>query len=63
MDHHSQFHPDSERTGDQLKKIFNKLACTNASSGNPNMPFLVQEAKAIRILTIEKTEGVNGLED
>ena len=32
--HHTAFHPDQERTGDQLKK-FNKLSKTLMGTGNP----------------------------
>ena len=57
------FHPDLERTGDQLKKKFNKLAKTKMGTGEPTMPADVREAKAICHLIIEKLEGVTGSED
>lgn len=60
---HMQFHPDNERSGDQLKKKFNKLAKTQMGTGDPTMPADVREAKAIRLLIIEKSEGVTGSED
>jgi hypothetical protein len=60
---HMAFHPDQERTGDQLKKKFNKLAKTKMGTGDPNMPADVREAKAIRKLIVEKSEGVTGSED
>ena len=52
-----------ERTGDQLKNKFNKLVCKDAPFGDPNIPFSVQETKAIRIHMIEKSEGVTGFKD
>ncbi len=60
---HMQFHPDQERSGDQLKKKFNKLAKTQMGTGDPNMPADVREAKVIRGLIIEKSEGVTGSEE
>jgi hypothetical protein len=60
---HSAFHPELERAGDQLKKKFNKLACTQIPTGNPNIPPPVREAKEIRDLIIEKSEGVTGSEE
>ena len=60
---HMQFHPDNERSGDQLKKKFNKLSKTQMGTGDPTMPADVCEAKAIRLLIIEKSEGVTGSED
>ena len=65
MDHHSQFHPDLERTGDQLKKIFNKLACTNASLETQTchfwhkrqMPSEFSQLKRVRELLVWKIEG------
>ena len=44
---HMQFHPDQERTGDQLKKKFNKLAKTQMGTGDPTMPADVRKAKTI----------------
>ncbi len=58
-----RFHPDLERTGDQLKKKFNKLAKTKMGTGDPTMPPDVREAKEICGLIIEKSEGVTGSED
>jgi hypothetical protein len=58
-----QFHPDQERSGDQLKKKFNKLAKTQMGTGDPTMPADVREAKVIRGLIIEKSEGVTGSEE
>jgi len=60
---HSVFHPELERTGDQLKKKFNKLARTQIPTGNPNIPPAVREAKEIRDLIVEKSEGVTGSEE
>jgi hypothetical protein len=60
---HSAFHPELERTGDQLKKKFNKLARTQIPTGNPNIPPAVREAKEIRELIVEKSEGVTGSEE
>jgi hypothetical protein len=60
---HAAFHPDEERNGDQLKKKFNKLAKVKMGTGDPNVPPDVSEAKAIRKLIIEKTEGVTGSEE
>ncbi len=63
MDHHSRFHPELERTGNQLKKKFNKFTRTKVPTGEPNIPFIVSEAKAIWELIIEKEEGATGLEE
>jgi hypothetical protein len=60
---HMAYHPEEERSGDQLKKKFNKLAKTKMGTGDPNIPADVQEAKAIRKLIIEKSEGVTGSEE
>ena len=57
---HMAYHRDEERSGDQLKKKFNKLAKTKMGTGDPNMPAEVREAKEIRRLIIEKSEGVTG---
>ena len=62
-DCHAQFHPELERTGDQLKKKFNKLSKTKVPTGEPNIPFTIQESKAIRLLIIEKTKGATGSEE
>ena len=40
------FHPDQERTGDELKK-FNKLSKTKMGTGDPTMPEEVRVAKEI----------------
>lgn len=45
--HHMQFHPDQDRTGDQLKNKFNKLEKTQMGTGDPPMPADVRKAKAI----------------
>ena len=60
---HTTFHPDQERMGDQLKKKFNKHSKTRMGTGDPTMPNDVCEAKEIRRLIIEKSEGVTGSED
>jgi hypothetical protein len=60
---HSSFHPELERTAEQLKKKFNKLSQTKVPTGNPTIPFTVREAKAIRVLIIEKAEGATGSEE
>jgi len=62
-DRHSRFHPELERTADQLKKKFNKLARTKVPTGDPIIPFVIREAKAIRVLIIEKAEGATGSEE
>ena len=46
-----------------MKKKFNKLSKTKVPTGDPNIPFTVREAKAIRLLMIEKTEGATGSEE
>jgi hypothetical protein len=51
---HATFHPDLDRTGDQLKKKFNKLARTMVPTGNPNIPPMIREAKEIQELIIER---------
>jgi hypothetical protein len=58
-----QFHPDQERSGDQLKKKFNKLTKTEMGTGDPTLPADVCEAKVICGLIIEKSEGVTGSEE
>ena len=60
---HTAFHPDLEWTDKQLKKKFNKLARTQIETGNPNIPPPVREAKAIKELIVEKSEGVTGSEE
>jgi hypothetical protein len=60
---HMAFHTDEGRNRDQLKKKFNKLAKMKMGTGDPNMPANVREAKEIRRLIIEKTEGVTGSEE
>jgi len=60
---HMAFHPDEGRNGDQLKKKFNKLAKMKMGTGDPDIPADVREAKEIRRLIIEKTEGVTGSEE
>ena len=54
---HAAFHPELDRMGDQLKKKINKLCRTMVPRGNPNIPPTVREAKEIRELIVEKTEG------
>ena len=60
---HSRFHPDLERTMDQLKKKINMLAMIKAPMGQLNIPFTIQEEKAIRVLIIEKVEGATGSDE
>ena len=55
--HHSTFHPECERTADQLKKKFNKMARTKVPMVEPNIPLSFQDAKAIRFLITEKADG------
>ena len=57
------FHPDLDRTGDQLKKEFNKLARTRVPNGNPNIPPMIRKVKEIRELIIDKSKGVTGSEE
>ena len=57
--HYSRY-PDRERTGVQLRKKFNDTAKTNIPTGDPNIPDHVREAKRIRGLIYEKTEGGTG---
>lgn len=57
---HSSFFPDRERTWEQLKKKFWGCANKNMPTGDPNIPWHVQEAKEIRRLIIERTEGTRG---
>jgi hypothetical protein len=57
---HSRFHLELEITGDQLKNKFDKLSSTKAPSGIPNILFSVEEAKAVRVLIVEKTAGATG---
>ncbi|KAL3799247.1 hypothetical protein HJC23_012972 [Cyclotella cryptica] len=59
-DRHSQFCPELERTGDQLKETFNKLSRMKVPTGEPNIPLAVEKAKALRILIIKKSEGSTG---
>ncbi len=60
---HMAFHPDEEQSVDQLKKKFTKLAKTKMCTGDPTMPPDVSEAKQIRRLIIEKSEGVTGTKE
>jgi hypothetical protein len=59
---HATYLAEIERTGDQLKKKFNKLARTMIPTGNPNIPPDVREAKEKERI-IEKSEGATGLEE
>ncbi len=59
---HMAFHPDKERSGDQLKKKFNKLSKVKMGTGDPNMPPDVREAKDICRLIIEKYGANNDSE-
>jgi hypothetical protein len=63
VENHSRIHPDLERTGDQLNKKINKLARTKSPTRQLNIPFTVQEAKAINVPNIEKAEGDTGSEE
>ena len=40
-----------------------KLSRTKAQTGNPNIPFTVEEEKAKRVLIIEKTNGATGSDE
>jgi hypothetical protein len=57
------FHPAKERSGDQFKNMFNILSQVKMGTGDPNMPLDIREAKEIRQLIIEKSEGVTRSED
>jgi len=57
--HYSRY-PDRERTGTQLKKKWNDISKTDIPTGDPNMPDHIREAKRIRILIYEKTDGGTG---
>ena len=57
---HSAYHPELDRTADHLKKKFNELARRTIPTGDPNCPADVREAKAIRHLIIEKSDGCTG---
>ena len=57
--HHSRY-PDRARTGDQLRKKFNSLAKTAIPTGDPNIPPDVREAKRIRELIFQKSDGGTG---
>jgi hypothetical protein len=46
-----------------MKKKFNKLARAKAPTGQTIIPFTVQEAKATRVLIIEKAERATGSEE
>jgi hypothetical protein len=52
---HSSFFPDRERTWEHLKKKFWGCANKNMPTGDPNIPWHIQEAKEIRQLIIERT--------
>ena len=46
--HHAAFHPELGRTGDQLKKKFNKLCRTMIPTGNPNiLPQFVRQRRFV----------------
>ena len=46
-----------------MKKKFKKLSKTKVPTGDPNIPFTIREAKAMRLLIIEKTKGAIGSEE
>ena len=57
--HHSRY-PDLSHTGDQLGKKFNDLAKRSIPTGDPFMPQEVREAKRIRLLIYQKSDGGTG---
>ena len=57
---HASYFADSRRTGEQLKKKYNRLAKTKIPTGDPNCPPSVREAKTISRLIVEKTDGTTG---
>jgi hypothetical protein len=57
---HQKYYPDHDRTGDHLHTKFNALARTNVPTGDPNMPDHIREAKRVRRLIVDKTEGATG---
>ena len=57
---HYAYYSNAERTADQLRKKFNKLARTAIPTGSPNIPPIIANANRIRGLIIEKTEGGTG---
>jgi hypothetical protein len=57
---HYAYYSSVDRTADQLRKKFNKLARTAIPTGSPNIPPNIANAKHIRGLVIEKTEGGTG---
>ena len=58
-----RFHPYLECSEDQLKKKFNQLTKRKMGTGDHTMPHNVCNAKEIRGLIVEKSEGVTGSED
>jgi hypothetical protein len=59
----ASYFSDSRRTGEQLKKKYNRLAKTKIPTGDPNCPPSVREAKRISRLIVEKTNGTAGDEE
>jgi hypothetical protein len=57
---HQKYYPDHDRTRDHLRTKFNALARTNVPTGDPNMPDHISEAKPVRRLIVDKTEGATG---
>ena len=57
--HHSRY-PDLSHTGDQLGKKFNDLAKRSIPTGDLFMPQEVREAKRIRLLIYQKSDGGTG---
>jgi hypothetical protein len=57
------FHPDQERSTNQLKKTYNKLVKTQMGTVNSTIPADVCETKEIHRLIIEKSEGATGTGD
>lgn len=57
---HASRYPELTRTSEQLKRKFNELARRVSPTGDPTIPQDVREAKRVRALMIEKTEGGTG---
>lgn len=57
--HYSRY-PDRERTGLQLRKKFNDVSTTKIPTGDPNIPPHIRDAKRIRGLIYQKTDGGTG---
>ena len=57
---HASRYPEANRSVEQLRKKFHDLARRNIPTGDPNIPVEVREAKRVRALIYQKSDGGTG---